>query len=125
MTRAGWLALLLLASAASAAAPPSAELRWGGDAEGGYPIVQADPADPSRVRGFDVDTADAIARALGRRARFVQCAFNSIDQSVARGDFDVGMSGVEETPARRAALAVTIPYFEFREVLTVRTKDAG
>src|SRR5438105_4227129 len=55
MTRAGWLALLLLASAASAAAPPSAELRWGGDAEGGYPIVQADPADPSRVRGFDDD----------------------------------------------------------------------
>jgi polar amino acid transport system substrate-binding protein len=44
---------------------------------------------------------------------------------VRRGDFDLGMSGVEDTPARRAQLAVTIPYFEFREVLTVRRADAG
>jgi polar amino acid transport system substrate-binding protein len=53
----------------------------------------------------------------------VQVAFSSIDASVARGDFDIGMSGVEDTPARRAMLAETIPYFEFREVLTVRTAD--
>ncbi|HKC24676.1 MAG TPA: ABC transporter substrate-binding protein/permease [Thermoanaerobaculia bacterium] len=117
------VAAVALAGTASAGPPP--ELRWGGDAEGGAPIVQADPQDPSKVRGFDVDVAEAIARGLGRRARFVQCAFASIDQSVARGDFDLGMSGVEETPARRAALAVTIPYFEFREVLTVREADAA
>jgi polar amino acid transport system substrate-binding protein len=51
-------------------------------------------------------------------------AFQSIDQSVARGDFDIGMSGVEDTPARRAMLATTIPYYEFHEVLTVRSEDA-
>jgi polar amino acid transport system substrate-binding protein len=34
------------------------------------------------------------------------------------------MSGVEDTPARRAALSETIPYFEFREVLAVRPADA-
>ena len=107
------------------AGPPVPELRWGGDAEGGAPIVEADPADPSKVRGFDVDLAAEIAKGLGRSPRFVQVAFSSIDQSVARGDFDVGMSGIEETPARRAALAVTIPYFEFREVLTVREADRG
>jgi His/Glu/Gln/Arg/opine family amino acid ABC transporter permease subunit len=50
-------------------------------------------------------------------------AFNEIDQSVERGDFDLGMSGVEDTPARRAAHAATIPYCEFHEVLTVRTED--
>jgi polar amino acid transport system substrate-binding protein len=103
------------------AAPPP--LRWGGDAEGGAPYVEADPDDPSVLRGFDVEVADGIARHLGRRAQFVQVAFAAIDQSVERGDFDLGMSGVEDIPARRAAHAATIPYYEFREVLTVRAKD--
>ncbi len=114
---------ILAAARLCVAAPPAAELRWGGDAEGGAPIVEADPADPSKVRGFDVDVAAELAKGLGRTPRFVQVAFTSIDQSVVRGDFDIGMSGIEETPARRAALAVTVPYFEFREVLTVRDAD--
>jgi polar amino acid transport system substrate-binding protein len=100
-------------------------LRWGGDAEGGAPFVEADPSNPSVVRGFDVEVAGEMAKGLGRRPQFVQVAFSSIDQSVARGDFDIGMSGVEDTPARRAMLAATIPYYEFHEVLTVRTEDAG
>jgi len=98
-------------------------LRWGGDAEGGAPFVEADPNDPSLVRGFDVEVAEQIAKGLGRKPQFVQVAFTSIDQSVDRGDFDIGMSGVEDTPPRRAALAATIPYFEFHEVLTVREGD--
>jgi polar amino acid transport system substrate-binding protein len=40
----------------------SRPLRWGGDAEGGAPFVEADPADPSRVRGFDVEFAGMLAR---------------------------------------------------------------
>jgi polar amino acid transport system substrate-binding protein len=106
--------------------PAAQVLVWGGDAEGGAPFVEADPADPSRVRGFDVEIADRIARGLGRRAaRFVQVQWSSIDQSVERGDFTLGLSGVEDTPVRRARHAVTIPYFEFREVLVVRPEDAG
>lgn len=104
-------------------------LVWGGDAEGGAPFVEADPANPSRVRGFDVEVAERIARGLGgggggrRSARFVQVQWSSIDQSVERGDFDIGLSGVEDTPTRRARHAVTLPYFEFREVLAVRPAD--
>ena len=100
-------------------------LVWGGDAEGGAPFVEADPADPSRVRGFDVEVADRIARGLGggRTARFLQVQWSNIDQSVERGDFTLGLSGVEDTPARRARHAVTLPYFEFREVLAVRPAD--
>ena len=70
-----------------------------------------------------MEVAEELARRLGRRPRFVQVAFTSIDQSVERGDFDIGMTGVEDTPARRAALSVSVPYFEFREVLTVRQAD--
>jgi len=101
-------------------------LVWGGDAEGGAPFVEADPADPSQVRGFDVEVAARIARGLGgRTARFVQVQWSNIDQSVERGDFTLGLSGVEDTPTRRARHAVTLPYFEFREVLAVRPEDAG
>jgi len=99
-------------------------LLWGGDAEGGAPFVEADPHDPSRVVGLDVDIATLIARALGREPRFVQITFTSLDQSAARGDFDLGLSGIEDTPARRAAVAATMPYYEFREVLTVRAPIA-
>jgi polar amino acid transport system substrate-binding protein len=98
-------------------------LRWGGDAEGGAPFVEADAADPNRLVGFDVEIAELIARRLGRRPQFVQVYFTSLDQSAKRGDFDIGLSGIEDIPARRAALAVSVPYYEFREVLTVREAD--
>jgi polar amino acid transport system substrate-binding protein len=99
-------------------------LRWGGDAEGGAPFVEADPADPSRVRGFDVEIATMLAHGLGREPQFVQVAWASIEASVERGDFDVGMSGVEDRPELRARHAVSIPYYEFHEVLAVRPGDA-
>ena len=116
--------LALLAPRAVLAQQP-AELRWGGDAEGGAPYVEADPADPSRVVGFDVEVAQLLAAGLGRTARFIQVGFTSIDAAAARGDFEVGLSGIEDSAARRSRLAVTIPYYEFREVLTVRSADVG
>ena len=111
----------LVASLAAAQSP--AVLRWGGDAEGGAPYVEADAADPTRVVGFDVEIAERIARQSGRAPQFVQVEFSSLDSSAKRGDFDIALSGIEDTPGRRAALAVSIPYYEFREVLTVREAD--
>jgi polar amino acid transport system substrate-binding protein len=98
-------------------------LRWGADAEGGAPLVEADPRDPSRMVGFDVEIAELISRELGRPPRFVQVAFTSLDQSALRGDFDIGLGGIEDSAARRQTLGVSVPYFEFREVLTVRNPD--
>jgi len=100
-------------------------LRWGGDSEGGAPFVEADPSDPEKLVGFDVEVAEEIARSLGRKPQFVQVSFAAIDQSVQRGDFDIGLSGVEDTPARRSALAASIPYYTFTEALTVREADKG
>jgi polar amino acid transport system substrate-binding protein len=108
----------------SAHAQAPAELRWGGDAEGGAPFVEADPTDPSRVIGFEVDIAAMLAEGLGRTPRFIQTGFTTIDASVARGDFDIGLSGIEDSYARRTRLAVTVPYYRFREILTVRAADA-
>ena len=117
------VACLLAFVPALAAAQARPELRWGGDAEGGAPFVEADPADPTRVVGFDVEVAQLLADGLGRVPRFVQSAFITLDASAARGDFDIALSGLEDSPARRARLAVTIPYYEFRELLTVRAAD--
>lgn len=124
------LAVVLAACAAVAAqpgrdAPAGSVLRWAGDAEGGAPYVEADPADPSRVVGFDVEVAALLARGLGREPQFIEIAFSSIDQSIVRGDADIGLSGIEDTPAHRATFAVTLPYYQFREVLSVRNADAG
>ena len=88
-------------------------LRLGGDAEGGAPFLEAAPSDPQRLVGFDVEIAELIARELGRRLVFVQVGFSSLDQSAIRGDFDIGMSGIEDTPARRSTVAASIPYYRF------------
>ena len=119
------VALLSALTHATLLAQSRATFRWAGDAEGGAPYVEADPSDPSRVVGFDVEVADLIARGLGREPQFVEVAFAQIDQSIARGDADIGLSGIEDTPARRAGYAVTVPYYQFREVLSVRSADAG
>jgi len=113
-------AVVMAATSAAAQAPP---LRWGGDAEGGAPFVEAHPSDPTKLVGFDVEIAELIARELGRAPQFVQVGFTSLDQSAAREDFDIGLSGIEDTPGRRAAVAASVPYYRFQEVLTVREAD--
>src|SRR4051812_29114524 len=105
MRRIGLLALALalgLALPMRAGAQAPRELTWAGDPEGGAPYVQASPADPTKLEGFDVEIAGLLARSLGRTPRFVFVSFAQIDQSVARGDAEVGLSGIEDTPTRRA-----------------------
>ena len=76
---------------------------------GSAPFVEADQRIP-RLIGFDVEVAELLARDLSRSPRFVQVPFTSLEASAARGDFDIGLSGIEDSPARRARLAVTVPY---------------
>ena len=114
-----------LLTAIAAPSQPLAEFRWAGDPEGGAPFVEANPAKPDELVGFDVEIADLIARRLGRKAAFINITFTSIDQSIERGDADLGLSGIEDTPARRATMATTVPYYKFREVLSVRDADAS
>jgi polar amino acid transport system substrate-binding protein len=102
-----------------------ATFRWAGDPEGGAPFVEADPAKPDALVGLDVEIAELLAHGLGQQPEFINVTFTSLDQSIAREDAAIGLSGIEDTPARRKSLAVTVPYYEFREVLSVRTADAN
>src|SRR5207237_9886811 len=99
-------------------------LRWGGDVQGGEPYVFQDPA-AGRLVGFEVEIADALARRLGVRAEFVQNDWQTLIPSLERGDFDVALNGIEVTPARRARVAFTRPYYAFAETLVVRRGDAS
>jgi polar amino acid transport system permease protein/polar amino acid transport system substrate-binding protein len=114
------IAAALLAASALARIGQQGELRWAGDLQGGEPYVYRDPADPSKLAGFEVEIAQGLARRLGVRQRFVQNDWSNLLPSLARGDFDLALNGIEDTPAVRAQALVTRPYFTFSEQLVVR-----
>jgi polar amino acid transport system substrate-binding protein len=96
------------------------ELRWAGDLQGGEPYVFRDPRDPSRLVGFELELAQALARRLSVRERFVQNDWHNLVPSLERGDFDVALNGLEDTPSLRARALTTAPYLKFTEQLVVR-----
>jgi len=98
-------------------------MRWGGDVQGGEPYVFQDAHDSHQLVGFEVEIASGIARRLGLRPEFVQNDWTTLIASLERGDFDMILNGLEVTPARRARVAFTRPYYAFTEVLVVRRDE--
>jgi len=96
------------------------ELTWGADLQGGEPFVYEDPKNPAQVIGFEVDIANAVARRLGVKARFVQYAWSNLVPSLERGDFDIALNGLEATPERQQRILLSRPYFVYAETLAVR-----
>ena len=96
------------------------EIGWGGDLQGGELYVYESPTQPGVIVGFEVDIAEALARELGVRAKFHQNDWSNLIPSLERGDFDVILNGLEDTPARRARLRLSRPYFVYGETLAVR-----
>src|SRR5437870_2362962 len=130
----GWLRGIVLVAMMAAAGRAAADdalarlhargtLRWGGDMQGGEPYVFQDPRDRRRLAGFEVEIADALARRLDVRAEFAQNDWQTLIPSLERGDFDVALNGIEVTPARRARVAFTRPYYAFTETLVMRRGD--
>ncbi|MCL4457516.1 MAG: ABC transporter substrate-binding protein/permease [Nitrospirae bacterium] len=98
-------------------------LLWGSDAEGGAPYVFPDPKNPSRLIGFEVDLANAIAKELGIEARQLQNAWDSLIPALKRGDFDIAMNGIEITPQREGEVLFSKPYYIYTEQLVVRKNE--
>jgi polar amino acid transport system substrate-binding protein len=88
--------------------------------QGGEPYVYEDEKAPGKILGFEVEIADALARELGVKAKFVQNDWSSLVPALERGDFDVILNGLEETPERRVRLRLSQPYYTYGETLTVR-----
>jgi polar amino acid transport system substrate-binding protein len=100
-------------------------LRWGGDVQGGEPYVFQDAEHGGGLTGFEVEIAASLARRLGVRAEFAQNDWQTLVPSLERGDFDIVMNGLEVTPARRARVAFTRPYYAFSETLVVRRETTA
>ncbi len=96
------------------------ELVFGADIQGGEPYVFEDPKQAGKLIGFEVEIADELARRLGVKARFQQYAWSNIVPGLERGDFDVGLNGLEATSARQERLLLSRPYFVYAETLAVR-----
>ncbi len=111
------VAYSLLAGRAVAAPPV---LRWGADSEGGAPYVFQDPADPTRVIGFEVDLMEALGKELGVKTEFVQQQWDGLIPALDRGNYDVVVNGLEITPDRAEVVAFTDPYYVTFQQLTVR-----
>src|SRR6478609_2291368 len=99
------------------------ELTWGADEQGGEPYVFEDARRGGALVGFEVDLADALARELGVRARFVQNDWTTLIPSLERGTFDIALNGIEVTPALKARVAFSRPYYRFSERLVARRGD--
>ena len=109
------------AADALAAVRERGQLVWGGDLQGGEPYVFEDPKDPTKIVGFEVEIAAAIARELGLGgARFFQVQWSNLVPTLERGDIDIALNGLEDTPERRARLRLSRPYFVYHEVLAIR-----
>ncbi len=115
------LGALLGAPIAGSAEP--APLRWAGDSEGGAPYVFRDPRNPGRTIGFEVDLMNAVAKKLGRRAKFVQNQWDGLVPGLKRADYDVAVNGIEITEDRGREVAFSIPYFHTFEQITVRAEN--
>lgn len=96
------------------------EMTWGADLQGGEPYLYEDPADPTKIVGFEVDIARAIARRLGVKVRFVQYTWSNLVPSLERGDFDIILNGLEHTTERAERILLSQPYFVYAETLAVR-----
>lgn len=127
-----WISLGFALAIGCAPTPPSnglarvraaGVLRWGGDLQGGAPYVYEDPEHPQRLKGFEVELADALARELGVRAEFVQNDWPALVPSLERGTFDVVINGLEVTPARVGRLRFSRPYYVFAARLMARRDD--
>ncbi len=95
-------------------------LVWGADCEGGGPYVYPDPAQPTRVTGFESELADMLAAELGVRAEFFQGPWQNLPELLGTGQIDVVLNGYELTGSRAARMDHTRPYYVYQLVLMAR-----
>lgn len=62
--------------------------------------------------GLDIDMAYLLAEDLGCRVEFVPFEFDTLDEQLDRGEFDVAMSGIAVTPTRLLRMSFSAPPFE-------------
>ncbi len=98
-------------------------MNWAGDAEGGAPYQFPDPRNPSKIIGFEVDIAEALAQRLGRQANFIQNQWDGLVAGLDRNEYDMVIAGLEVTPERLEKINFSTPYYYSTLSLTVRLDE--
>jgi polar amino acid transport system substrate-binding protein len=71
-----------------------------------YPPMESVDPHTQKAVGADVDLANALAKAMGLKgAKIVTQTFDSIILALGRGNFDVIMSSMNDTPAREKQIS--------------------
>lgn len=118
-----WVLLVAVRDQPVLAQPPLQPIRWGGDTDGGFPYVFADPDDPTKVIGFEMDLARALSKEIGQEIVFTQRAFDSLLIDLESGDIDLAMNGLEILPDRLKRVSFTRPYYLYQQQLVLRADD--
>lgn len=74
--------------------------------------------------GFDVDTCNDLAAALGVDAEIVETPFPDRIPALVSGRADVGIASTSDTLERAKTIGFSIPYFAFNNVVLTR-EDTG
>jgi polar amino acid transport system substrate-binding protein len=74
--------------------------------------------------GFDVDTCNDLAKAMGVKAEIIETPFPARIPALLSGRADVGVASVSNTMERAKSIGFTNPYFAFTFSVLTR-KDSG
>jgi cyclohexadienyl dehydratase len=92
---------------------------------GDYPPFSAYDAKTSTFRGFDVDMADAIGKALGVKIEYVRTAWPQLAGDFDADRFDMAMGGISITPERQSKGMFSAPIVQEGKTPIARCADAG
>ncbi len=99
-------------------------LRWAADAEGNVPYIFPDPKNPSKIIGFEVDFANALAKELGVKPKFVQNQWDGLIPGLQNKNYDIAMNGIEITENRKKAVNFSNPYYiTFEQLVVNKDRD--
>jgi cyclohexadienyl dehydratase len=88
------------------------------------PFSKFDPA-TSTFRGFDVDMAADLGKALGVRVEYVRTAWPQLSRDFEADRFDVAMGGISITPERESKGSFSAPVMQEGKTPIARCKDLG
>jgi His/Glu/Gln/Arg/opine family amino acid ABC transporter permease subunit len=112
-----WLAPTLLAQ-------EKKPLKCGTDTEGGVPYYFRSPDDPNQSIGFEIDLIAALEKELGRPIEYEHSAFETMFETLNRGDkFNFAMNGLEISRKNLSKARFTRPYYIYRLQLVARADD--
>lgn len=77
------------------------------------------------VVGLETEFAAALAKSLGKTARFIMLGWDNLIPALLEKRIDIIMSGMSVTKMREARISFTSPYLKAGQMALVRNQDAA